>query len=59
MDENKCWVEFNLTDMSKGLSVEDVQRAMLTLFPTPVALPKESPKIMTLEEFIKESKDEG
>ena len=58
MDEDKCWAEFNLTDISEGLSVEDVQKAMFTLFPTPMALPKDSPKIMTLEEFIKEAKDE-
>ena len=44
--------EFKITDLSKGLSVLDIQRATLTLFSTPIKFPEERPKFMTLEEFI-------
>lgn len=52
MDNDKCRAEFKLTDISKGLSIEDVQNAALSLFTTPMKIPKEGPKFMTLEEFI-------
>ena len=55
--KDKCRVEFKLTDISKGLSIEDIQHACFSLFPTPVKLPKDSPKPMTLEEFIIGDKD--
>ena len=57
--EKKIKAEFIITDLSKGLSISDVQKAALSLFSSPMVLPKDSPKIMTLEEFIKEAKDEG
>ncbi len=44
--------EFRLTDVSKSLSVRDLQNATLALFSTPMRFPKESPEFMTLEEFI-------
>ena len=44
--------EFKITNLSKGLSISDVQRATLTLFSTPMKFPEDSPKFMTLEEFI-------
>lgn len=57
-DKVKC--EFKLTDLSKGLSIKDLQNAALRLFTTPIKFPKEGPKFMTLEEFIldREYKDE-
>ena len=54
MGKDKCWAEFKLTDISKGLSIKDIQNAVFSLFTTPLRLPKESPKEMTLEEFILE-----
>ena len=60
MDEDKCWAEFVITDLSKGLSIEEVQNAAFSLFTTPMKLPKESPKRMTIEEFILgKSSEEG
>ena len=50
--EKKIKAEFTITDLSKGLSVSDIQNAALSLFSTPMRLPKESVKFMTLEEFI-------
>ena len=50
--KDKCWAEFKLTDISKGLSIEDIQHACFTLFPTPIKLPQDECKEMTLEEFI-------
>ena len=52
MDKDKCWAEFKLTDISKGLSIKDVQNAVFSLFTTPLRFPKEGPKFMSLEEFI-------
>ena len=52
MDKDKCWAELKLTDISRGLSMKNIQNAVFSLFPTPLRFPKESPKKMTLEEFI-------
>lgn len=46
----KC--EFIITDLSKGLSVEDVQNAALSMFSTPVLFSEEENKAETVEEFI-------
>lgn len=61
MKNNKVRAKFTLTDISEGLSISDVQRVALSLFTSPVRLPKESPKYMTIEEFIigKGREDEG
>lgn len=50
--EKRTKAEFIITDLSKGLSIKDVQNAVLRLFTTPIRFPKEPPKFMTLEEFI-------
>ena len=44
--------KFKLTDISKGLSMNDIERACFTLFTTPINVPSDRPEIMTLEEFI-------
>lgn len=44
--------KFELTDISKGLSMSDIERACFTLFTTPLNVPSDRPEIMTLEEFI-------
>lgn len=44
--------KFELTDISKGLSINDIQRACFTLFTTPMNIPSDKPEVMTLEEFI-------
>ena len=44
--------EFIITDLSKGLSISDIQKAAFSLFSTPMRFPEESVKFMTLEEFI-------
>ena len=49
---NKCWAQFKLTDISKGLSIKDVQNAVFSVFTAPLRLPKEGPRFMSLEEFI-------
>ena len=58
--EKKIKAEFIITDLSKGLSISDIQKAAFSLFSTPMRFPKESVKFMTLEEFIldQEEKDE-
>ena len=58
--EKKIEAEFTITDLSKGLSISDIQNAAFSLFSTPMRFPKESAKFMTLEEFIldQEEKDE-
>lgn len=55
--KDKVEVTFELTDISKGLSVSDIQRATLRLFTTPISFPTNSPKVMTLEEVILESRE--
>lgn len=59
--EKKIKAEFIITDLSKGLSISDIQNAAFSLFSTPMRFPRESVKFMTLEEFIldKEEKDEN
>ena len=52
MKQKRVKAEFTITDLSKGLSISDIQRATLSLFSTPMRFPKESVKFMTLEEFI-------
>ena len=47
-------VTFELTDISKGLSIKNIQSAVFSVFTIPLRLPKESPKFMSLEEFILE-----
>ena len=49
--EEKDEYKVELTDLSK-VSVEDIQKASLCLFGSPMRLPKESPQYMTIEEFI-------
>ena len=58
--EKKIKAEFIITDLSKGLSISDIQKAAFSLFSTPMRFPEESVKFMTLEEFIldQEEKDE-
>ena len=51
--------EFKITDKSKGLSVEDIQNKALSLFSTPIRFPKNSPRYMTLEEFILDGGNEN
>ena len=50
--EKRTKAEFTLTDLSKGLSISDIQNAAFSLFSTPMRFPKESLRFMTLEEFI-------
>ena len=57
--EKKIKAEFTITDLSKGLSISDVQRATLSLFSSPMRFPKESAKFMTLEEFILDKGEEN
>ena len=54
-DKVKC--EFELTDLSKGLSVKDIQSKALQLFITPLVFPKGSLEFRTLEEFILNGED--
>jgi hypothetical protein len=56
--EKKIKAEFIITDLSKGLSISDVQRAALSLFSSPMRFPKESLKFMTIEEFILDKGEE-
>lgn len=58
MKQKRVKAEFTITDLSKELSIGDVQRAALSLFSTPMRLPKESAKFMTLEEFILDKEEE-
>ena len=51
MKNNKVRAKFTLTGISDGLSISDVQKVALSLFTSPVRLPKESPKYMTIEEI--------
>lgn len=44
--------EFKITDLSKGLSMRDIQNAALSLFSTPVKFSEEEYETKTLEEFI-------
>ena len=58
MKQKRVKAEFTIPDLSKGLSMSDIQRAALSLFSTPMRLPKESAKFMTLEEFILDKGEE-
>ena len=59
MEQKKVKAEFTITDLSKGLSIEEVQNAALSLFSTPIRFPKDSPRYMTLEEFILDEGDKN
>jgi hypothetical protein len=59
MEKKKIKAEFTITDLSKGLSVEEIQNLALSLFSTPMRFPKDSPKMMTLEEFILDEGDKN
>lgn len=61
MKSNKVRAKLTLTDISEGLLMSDIQRVAFSLFATPMRFPKESPKYMTIEEFIigKGREDEG
>ena len=54
MKRDKCTCEFTITDLSKRLSVSEVQNATLSLFGIPMRIPEENSKSTTLEEFILE-----
>ena len=56
--EKRTKAKFIITDLSKGLSISDIQNAAFSLFPTPIRLPKEDVKFMTLEEFILDKGEE-
>jgi hypothetical protein len=58
MKQKRVKAEFTITDLSKGLSMSDIQNAALSLFSTPMRFPKESAKFMTLEEFILDKGEE-
>ena len=51
-------VEFKITDLSKKMSISEIQNLTLSFFSTPMKIPKESAKFMTLEEFIVEEGNE-
>ena len=55
--EKKIKAKFIITDLSKGLSISDIQNAAFSLFSTPMRFPEESVKFMTLEEFILDQKE--
>ena len=44
--------EFTITDLSKGLSAEEVQNAVFSMFTTPIKFPPDACRAMTLEEFV-------
>ena len=52
MEEERVRANFEITDLSKGLSMEDIQNANFTLFSTPMSFPENEVEAMTLEEFI-------
>lgn len=44
--------EYKITDLSKELSVGDIQNAVLSMFVTPIKLPPKACEAKTLEEFV-------